>query len=696
MNTPFADKTTLLTLLSVIPFFTIACASQSPGRLTGNSGGNERVIRIFNQSTGEVWFTYTGPTGKFTSKPLTPGIYLAYSSGASTPIRIQPGKNTTINFAPQPGIKPDFETWSPAKRKFGQTFVANGPFIRRITFWIPSKPIPLQVKLHESNPDGKIIGKFTFDQPKSWVVHLDLQPYQWTTTPGKKYYLSIASTNQQPFKLGTPALGDVYPHGCAWFDDQPQIDVDMGISILQDDDAQITFASVSYHKGYGYQSTGPTSGNCTWAAQTFKAITRNITTAWANAGWPSSEGIKHQFIYSIHEDSPNGPQIGPSRIVTMIKDWGAAALWFPDQIKLTRGKTYALRIARVDQKPFYAYLAPNDYPNGSAHRYKLKTPNMDLTFYLRGQRISTNSCLPTNITKTSLPNKHVRLTWQTALPAYATIHTTLHPTDHPSAHTISVASSNSSTQHTATLPTPPNSRQTIRIATQPIRNGATAFSPTVTLTNYPNPQNTPTSKISQNTPKSHKITLKNSGFEQNLQHWNISTPTGTPPHNTPPTVGRLAPIQKPNGYDILQGKTVLGWEHIAPPQAKHQPTQLKPPVTRAVYQTVNVTRGKKYLLTAYILTDEREGGWNRNDRIRLIADPDNMQNWSTTKGIKEDHVTSWFSTRGTWRPYALAFTASSKQVKIGVQYYQWWLLRQNHLYVDQIRLFELPDNPTAP
>ena len=62
---------------------------------------------------------------------------------------------------------------------------------------------------------------------------------------------------------------------------------------------------------------------------------------------------------------------------------------------------------------------------------------------------------------------------------------------------------------------------------------------------------------------------------------------------------------------------------------------------------------------------------------------------SSTAAVDEKYATQWYTTRGTWRRYRLKFKADDSSTDVGVQLYQWWMLAENHIYVDDLGLCEL-------
>ncbi len=100
--------------IATFAVFASSGVAQAQGVFTGSSGGNEREVSLFDRSSGQVWKTVTGVSGRFRSTPLAAGEYLAISGSVFTPIRIEDGRATELLFSGQAVISADTETWSPA------------------------------------------------------------------------------------------------------------------------------------------------------------------------------------------------------------------------------------------------------------------------------------------------------------------------------------------------------------------------------------------------------------------------------------------------------------------------------------------------------------------------------------------------------------------------------------------------------
>jgi len=662
-----------------------ADASEELGWFAGNSGGMERGVQLFDRSYGQVWFTVTGPSGLYRSKAVPAGEYLAACLGNIAPIRVEPGRLAWIDWAGQPGYDVGADTWSPARRKFGQTFVAFGPWVRQVSFWLPSGPIALRLALREDGPNGRLVGEPVVQERANWVSSFCFQPGQWPMQVGRRYYLSIESVNGEPFAIGMPGLGEVYPDGQAYYDDEPQLDSDLALGITADNDGLSTTVDVAYSQGLGFIKEGPGSGMCTWAGQTFVATTRNVIAAYANAGWGYQPSRILEFVYSIHEDGPDGRQVGPERRVEMICDWGATALWFPDQVRLVPGKRYMLKYRRADGGRFYAYLARDIYKGGCAVRDGEPMGRFDLTCTIRGQRQPGYPSWPYNVMVAELTPRRATIAWATLVPSTSQVEYGL-LLDQRGRTVAGTAMRRTKLderlvrEHRVTLTgLLPGKAYAYAVwsrpgkpDTKPLRSKVLTFR---TLEDPTQPETPPL--VSPPARAAAVVPLKNPGFENGLEGWSQLG-------------GRAGVLTDLKRYRPHGGKAVCGWRHIHEAKTEQAvPRKLEPPVRDMVYQTVAVQPGKTYLLSAWILTDEREGGWERNDRIRLVADPTGAAEPTTREWQDAPFVTQWYTTGGLWVRRRLRFVPDRDTVRIGVEFYQWWALRENHLYVDDVQLIEL-------
>ena len=685
-NSATMRRCTLVFVLSLLVSFSANDPADAQGVLTGDSGGNEREVSVFDRSSGQVWRTVTGVTGRFRSKSLPAGEYLAVSGSVFTPVRIEDGKATELLFGGQAGMSADTETWSPARRKFGQTFRSVGPSVDSFRFWNPGSPIDLVAELRESGPSGRLVARRELDAV-SWIRIVDVPPGEWLTARERTYYLSIESVDRTPFRIGMPALGDVYPHGAAYYDDRPVLDSDLGISIRQDNDSLRTMVRVTLHEGLGFRAKGPASGSPTWAAQTFVASAANLRTAWINAGWPSAEGATRRFVFSVHENAPDGKRVGPERTVTMIKDWGATAVWFSDQVPLRNGERYAVKIRREDGKPFYAYLAPDRYAHGEAVRSGLGSNDMDLTCSFRGEDVPGSTILPCNVRLERLTPTSATIAWETAYPTSSVVE--LLSGDSRSIHDESAKTRHRMNVERLTAGSEYRFRVGGRVASKSAR---LMLSKPQGFTTLEDPSVLRKPRIPEG--RGEPVDIENPSFELGLKDWTLSpVERGRRDPELPGDVGNLRAVSYLGRYSAHTGQRVLGWNHKVHERSGPIPRKIDPAVTRIASQVVATEPGREYELSAWVCTDERQGGWNRNDRVRLVIDPTASGRLESRNTVNEDFATQWYTTRGKWKRFRLRFVAQGAKTTVGVQLYQWWLLAENHLYVDDVELTKLP-NPT--
>ena len=96
------------------------------------------------------------------------------------------------------------------------------------------------------------------------------------------------------------------------------------------------------------------------------------------------------------------------------------------------------------------------------------------------------------------------------------------------------------------------------------------------------------------------------------------------------------------------------------------------------------------LLAAHGFITGDSGG---NERVRLVVDPTSSGKLASTATVDENYATQWYTTRGMWRRFRLRFTAMNSLTDVGIQLYQWWLLDEDHIFIDDLELHELPENP---
>jgi hypothetical protein len=658
--------------------------ADADGRLTGDAAAPGCDVALFDRDSGMIWNTRTGPDGRFESIPLKTGTYLAVLGRRIAPVEIRNWERTEVVWSEQPDYHTDMETWSPTRYMFGQTFLGFAPGLEGLSFWIPCGPPEILLELREEGIRGKSVNRKTVVRPRATVSRFRLRPDEWPTTPGKPYYLSISASNREPFVLGMPAVGEVYPEGQAYYDGEPALDTDMGFILEGNQDGLLsTFTS---GKSLGVVREGPAAGLRRWAAQEFVATTRNVVSARANASWPTDQDADQEFIYSIHRGGPEGKPAGPARRLRMTRERGAIAAWFPDQVSLEPGEKYALRIARADGQTFHVFLAEGEDQNGQAVRAGPETPDLNLDCEIRGETAPGGLVFPYNVGINWLSRSEAAIEWQTAVPARGEL---LWAPQEGEWRTISAGVS-AARVHQARiedLTAGTRYRYVIRVTAETATPTA-LLSRIFELSTLPDPRRSPESRVDSSQAGSQEVKLANPSFEEGLAGWTFSQPPRNAYHKPlPDGVGELRIHTDLKRHKAHTGQAACGWLHIAGSESGQIPWQLRPELTQTLSQRVRVQMGARYVLSAWILTDEVEGGWNRNDRVRLCVDPSG----GNKVGQDERFVTQWYTTRGQWLRRRLAFKAGSDEVEIGMQFYHWWMLKENYLFVDDVRLIRLPE-----
>ncbi|MEM7233759.1 MAG: hypothetical protein AAF517_16405 [Planctomycetota bacterium] len=193
--------------------------------------------------------------------------------------------------------------------------------------------------------------------------------------------------------------------------------------------------------------------------------------------------------------------------------------------------------------------------------------------------------------------------------------------------------------------------------------------------------------------RGESIELKNPSFESGLKFWTVSPlENESRKSKVPGDVGNLRAVFYLGRYSAHTGQRVLGWNHQVHERSGPIPRKIDPAVTRIASQMVDTEPGREYELSSWVCTDERQGGWNRNDRVRLVVDPTASGRLESRNTVDEEFATQWYTTRGKWRRFRFRFVAQGAKTAVGVQLYQWWLLAENHVYVDDVQLTQLPDS----
>ncbi len=682
----------IIVVSSLLLTLTLPSPVDAAGKIKGSAGGHEKGAIAWSEEGELVGWTVTGPSGLYEFGGLAPGEYLMYMSGRIIPgVRVEDGRTTIVDQASQPKFELEKELWTPARVSFAQSFVAKGTAVTGFSLWRASGNSKLKVSLYENDLSGApVAGPIETEKEITWISGSGLPADEFATTPGKTYVLRLEASDGKPWNHGAPRRGDVYAAGIAYYDDVPHPEADLGITIDQriPDLVSVAGAGNDLH----YIAEGPGSGTCTVAGQTFVATLDNLVRVHANCGW--NGGIE-EFIFSIHEDGPGGKQVGRPRVSKMVPNWGTDAIWGPGQMPLTPGKTYCLQYRRADGEPFFSYLSSNAYPEGRAYRDgKLLDEQFDQLFRIRGEVESGGLIYPYNVRAADITSTSARITWRTGVPGDGLVQ--FGRTGHMNEQAGSEQTRN--TEHSVSLTNlQPGTVYRYRVSSDTHKKGARRiFSRTYEFMTRPSGPDQP--RFTEPLPMPPWATcddclpVVNGGFERRTEGWTRIAQMGRA--KEPET---YVPDAEPfgnagegvDGYVPVEGRKHYGWSYFG----FEDPTWKEPREDwkrELITQSIAVKVGQRYALTVWILTGDRGSGWGRDSRIRLAVDEEGAGKLDAFETADQANVTQWFATRHDWMPVTLEFEAKAPEVTIGAEFLNWWGLRANHLYIDNVSVKPIP------
>lgn len=316
-----------------------------------NSGVPVRdvAVRACAWGRSEAMSARTEGDGSFAVRDLPPGRYAVCVAAGETfrgmvasSVQVAADESVSLVFKVRQSVAIDGDSWTQAYPTFSQSFVATGLGLTlvRLKAFGPAHPIAVQL-LEGEGPGGPINGpaRVTAYVGGEGSAHVYWGGGEAACVPGRAYTLRMSAADGAAWVPGLPGRGDVYAAGSAWFDGSARPHSDLGVLICEDDD--------QYRTSYALVA-GPRDHLCTSAGQTFVALSRNITIASAQLG---GVGNPASFVrFSIHEQGPGGPQIGPSKTVPPEHD--AAVAWGPEEVPVTPGKTYYLHLESFNDGKF--------------------------------------------------------------------------------------------------------------------------------------------------------------------------------------------------------------------------------------------------------------------------------------------------------------------------------------------------------
>ncbi|HPD30499.1 MAG TPA: carboxypeptidase-like regulatory domain-containing protein [Phycisphaerae bacterium] len=289
---------------------------------------------------------------------------------------------------------------SPACREIRQTFVATGDVVK-VTVWTFDNAA-LYCSIHDAITHERI-GPAR-DQAVDAADSFTWRHGEVPALPGQSYYVKLWRPDNGEFSLSVCEKkgGRSYGPGHAFYDGRPEPQADIRCVIECDDDGLWTMAQWQRTDGKGHGSTH--------IGQTFKAIGSfvNVVTLFGTA-------IEGQYVrtrFSIHEDGPEGRQVGPTKTC---HPWNYRPMgqvysvsWQPGEVPVTSGRTYYLK-ALADEPGLFAFTNKHDgYPLGRCYFGGTAGPeNEDLCFTVLGEAELHSSLSTLKGTVKTLTNKAI-------------------------------------------------------------------------------------------------------------------------------------------------------------------------------------------------------------------------------------------------------------------------------------------------
>lgn len=555
-------------------------------------------------------------------------------------------------------------------KELGQTFTADSTELDKVACAVVTEGGTFDVVVRRDGPAGEQIGSaasFTTGAPGEWGV-ARWMPGEVLLEVGKTYYLGIRNRSGEPFGIGMHSTGDVYPGGCAYYDgaSEPCSDLALLISLQRDDAVRSTVLYARNDEGWVLHSKG-----VYFRARSANARAVCVQMRFRNSPEKIDAAIR---LYRLMPDA-SIVKIAPEKFCREVARDGdqfyLAALYGPEEAPLEEGKVY------------YAEVVPRGFglPEDEA-----QLPKRDLLVRIYGETTPGMAPVIFNQRITGVERTAVKLAWEGAADCDVRIHYGLTP--YKLDYTISVPKGQ---QEAAIRPIRPGLTFCFRLSATslagcrfetpvyqartldmdhkhvtdpplpaPPRSGLLSLAPMDWLIQPPIPE---VSVISE-------APVQNQDFESGLNGWQVSDPQ------------RVSCSQK-----AQSGVSAAGWDNApAGPRAPESPAD------DVIYQTVDVTPGRIYMLSAYLYTEQ--GGSDSaaqlrmptgDIRARLVCDPAGGSDFSGANS------TQWFRTGGKWIRFARKWKATSDRMTIGVGLERGQCWPVTVALADNIRLVEVKE-----
>jgi hypothetical protein len=569
---------------------------------------------------------------------------------------------------------------------FAQTFIADGPELVSVRCLVASPPKPIDVSLHKGGPDGPQIGgtkQFTAGTAGWGLVYW--QPDEAPTIPGETYAIVLRNANGEGWNPYVHSRGNCYDGGHAYFDGVPYPQTDLSILISNPGDGYVR------HRPIPNDARDPAEWSDVPSGQRFVARARNLIFASVeveSGPIPEEHQDKGPVYLVVRRGGPDGERVGgrmsldhmPSGAKRAVKARGIP--FGPDSVPLEPSEVYFAALELADG------YRPTDW------RVRMRLYGEEA----RGSHPTVASVWTGRI----FPNS-IEVTWRKGNPSKAVIEY-----GKPGGSILGTVEEVGDDGIAAIVGLEPDTSYQFRlIATSP--QGYKYYSPWYlvrtraedgTLNPVDRVQRfgafdpfflpvafSPLRELKLHEAADGKVMkLPNPGFESGMKGWTVTD-------GIDPEVSGGNDELRPHG-----GKKMAGWLRV------HETEKLDMDkyVSDSITQTVSVTPGKWYQLSAWVMTAEpdwtadqwHEDTWNfpnhtirGRDRARLVVDAKGGDDFEGTNS------TQWFFTDGEWLLITKDFKAEEKTITVGAAFSQWGEREWDAAFVDDFRLVELTEAP---
>lgn len=399
----------IIPVLLLVPFSSEG--ADIHGRLLGTLGDgvHESLVWAVGQGTnaGTAQGSALSWTGDYRIRDLDPGTYhmVANEFGGHRHLFLYgvqlPGPgDLNLNLRHTGAMATPGFTGLDFISECGQTFVATGPYLWKVTALAATGGVDVEMTVHRGGPGGPQLGPSrTQSMGTAFPTFFSWKRGEVPLDPGETYYLRMVRTDGPRWLPLTAIERDPFPRGHAWFEGQPTPNYDLNLGVECIDDGHIYTVKVS---------SGFRTDRQHEVGQTFKANGKEIRFAAFMLG---TSGDSFLMRLSVH-DAPGGAQIGPAKLRQMGANIPGGVVWGPGEVPTVPGQTYYLKLTRADGGNFSIYGTDNNYPDGQLYLDGVPV-NADASLTVISKEVDLPSIAISNVLITDVTETRARIAWTT-------------------------------------------------------------------------------------------------------------------------------------------------------------------------------------------------------------------------------------------------------------------------------------------